>query len=87
MLGSSANAAGFLILCPGQANPEEAPASNAPQGHRVRDTLELADGEIVYGLPLPGGCDIIYASWQLNVAAALAFFLVAKLLRVLQCLL
>lgn len=75
LLGFGANASAVLIECPESVGGETAAA------HRLTRRAEEAGGG---GAILPGGCELL-EGWEKNVAAALGFYLVAKLLRILQC--
>ncbi|KAK4699824.1 hypothetical protein P7C70_g6432, partial [Phenoliferia sp. Uapishka_3] len=85
LLGYSSNAAAINIECPTEATEvietavrllrratEEGEGQTGTEGTESHLTL------------LPGGCEL-NDGWRKNVRAAVAFFLVAKLLRIAQC--
>lgn len=74
LLGFGANASAVMIECPEVAGAEEEAVA-----HRLMRRAEEGAPTI-----LPGGCELL-EGWERNVAAALGFYLVAKLLRILQC--
>ncbi|GAA5908283.1 hypothetical protein JCM6882_006791 [Rhodosporidiobolus microsporus] len=80
LLGFSANASAIVIECPGETTAEEpAAAEGTAAERRSLFTRAIGDGEAV---PLSQGCELT-EGWAKNVRAALAFYLVAKLVQAL----
>lgn len=80
LMGFSANASGLLIECLAEETPT---AARLIRRAGVDPPKESASSESAAALA--GGCALA-GGWETNLHAAVAFFLIAKLLRIGMCL-